>query len=85
MAAEIAENMSQRWRMLFRRPVVVGPADASIDGRIKAAFEAEVRVLDEAGTERSLRANLSKRQGRVTAVNARREAAKRSEDWLASS
>lgn len=84
MAAEIAKNMSQRWRMLFHRPVVA-LATATVDARIKLAFEAKEPTLDETGTQKALGAEMIAREGRITAMNARRDAAKRSRDWIASS
>ena len=84
MAAEIAKSMSQRWRMLFHRPVIA-LATATVDPRIKLAFEAREPTLDETGTQKALGAEMIAREGRITAMNARRDAAKRSRDWIASS
>jgi hypothetical protein len=85
MAAEIAESMSRRWRMLFHRPVLADVSGARVDARVKLAFEAKEPALDETGTQKALGAEMVSREGRITAVNARREAAKRSRDWSASS
>lgn len=85
MAAEIAKNMSQRWRMLFHRPVVAPAIVTTVDARIKLAFEAREPTLDETGTQKALGTEMIAREGRITAMNARRDAAKRSRDWIASS
>ncbi|QQO46013.1 hypothetical protein [Paracoccus sp. MC1862] len=77
--------MSRRWRVLFHRPVLAEATAARVEARIKLAFEANEPSLDEAGTRRALGAELIAREGRITATNARREAAKRSRDWSASS
>lgn len=84
MAAEIAKSMSQRWRMLFHGPMVA-LATAAVDARIKLAFEAREPTLDETGTQKALGTEMIAREGRITAMNARRDAAKRSRNWIASS
>lgn len=85
MTAATAETMSQRWRMLFRRPKPASPAAATDDPRSKAAPEVDAPARDEAGVEGSIKAELMAREGRVTAMNARREAAQRSREWIAAS
>lgn len=85
MAAETAENLSRRWRVLFHCPVLAEATAACVEARIKLGFEADEPSLDEAGTRRALGVELIVRKGRITTTNARREAAKRSRDWSASS
>lgn len=70
--------------MLFHGPVVA-LATANVDARIKLAFEAREPALDETGTRKALGTEMIAREGRITAMNARRDAATRSRDWIASS